>query len=109
MSPNFNNAVGALRLVLEIAVGAGALYDNPARFIKRLRVLPKRLQLPSEDQFLALVVEIERAEAWCSRDCSILVRFLAFGGFWKGEAEMITWDGYDFDKGEIVIRGDVEA
>jgi integrase len=106
---NFNNTVGSLRLILEIAVEAGALYDNPARFIKRLRVLPKKLQLPSEDQFLALVAEIEGAGAWCSRDCANLVRFLAFGGFRKGEAETITWGDCDFEKGEIVVRGDPET
>jgi integrase len=106
---NFNNTVGTLRLVLEIAVEAGARYDNPARFIKRLRVLPKKLQLPSEDQFLALVTEIENAGAWCSRDCANLVRLLAFGGFRKGEAETITWADCDFEKGEIVVRGDPET
>jgi integrase len=106
---NFNNTVGTLRLVLDIAVEAGALYDNPARFIKRLRVLPKKLQLPSEDQFLALVGEIEGAGAWCSRDCANLVQFLAFGGFRKGEAETITWADCDFEKGEIVVRGDPET
>ncbi|HEY3860391.1 MAG TPA: site-specific integrase [Verrucomicrobiae bacterium] len=106
---NFNNTVGTLRLVLDIAVEAGALYDNPARFIKRLRVLPKKLQLPSEDQFLALVAEIDKAGAWCSRDCANLVRFLAFGGFRKGEAETITWSDCDFEKSEIVVRGDPET
>jgi integrase len=106
---NFNNTVGTLRLVLEIGVEAGARYDNPARFIKRLRLVPKKLQLPTENQFLALVEEIEKAGAWCSRDCANLVRFLAFGGFRKGEAETITWGDCDFEKGEIVVRGDPET
>jgi integrase len=106
---NFNNTVGTLRLVLDIAVEAGARYENPARFIKRLRVLPKKLQLPSENQFLALVTEIEKGGAWCSRDCANLVRFLAFGGFRKGEAAAITWGDCDLDKGEIVVRGDAET
>jgi integrase len=106
---NFNNTVGTLRLVLDIAIEAGARYDNPARFIKRLRVLPKKLQLPSENQFLALVAKIEDAGAWCSRDCANLVRFLAFGGFRKGEAETITWADCDFEKGEIIVRGDPET
>jgi integrase len=106
---NFNNTIGTLRLVLDIAVEAGARYDNPARYIKRLRVLPKKLQLPSEDQFLALVTEIENAGAWCSGDCANLVRFLAFGGFRKGEAETIAWVDCNFEKGEIVVRGDPET
>jgi integrase len=35
------------------------------------------------------------------------VRFLAFGGFRKGEAANITWADVDREKGEIVVRGDV--
>jgi len=106
---NFNNTVGTLRLILEIGVEAGARYDNPARFIKRLRVLPKKLQLPSEDQFLALVETIEKADGGWNHRCSDLVRFLAFGGFRKGEASVITWGDCDMEKGEIVVRGDAET
>ena len=106
---NFNNTVGTLRLVLDIAVEAGARYDNPARFIKRLRVLPKKLQLPSQDQFLGLVEAIEKADGGWNHRCADLVRFLAFGGFRKGEAAAITWGDCDLDKGEIVVRGDVET
>ncbi|MGD0816441.1 MAG: site-specific integrase [Verrucomicrobiota bacterium] len=106
---NFNNTVGTLRLILDIGVEAGARYDNPARFIKRVRVLPKKLQLPSEDQFLALVEAIEKADGGWNHRCADLVRFLAFGGFRKGEAATITWGDCDLEKGEIVVRGDVET
>jgi integrase len=106
---NFNNTVGTLRLVLDIAVEAGALYDNPARFIKRLRVLPQKLQLPSQDQFLALVEAIEKADGGWNHRCADLVCFLAFGGFRKGEAAVITWGDCDLEKGEIVVRGDPET
>jgi integrase len=106
---NFNNTVGTLRLILDIGVEAGARYDNPARFIKRVRVLPKKLQLPSEDQFLALVKAIEKADGGWNHRCADLVRFLAFGGFRKGEAATITWGDCDMEKGEIVVRGDMET
>jgi integrase len=74
-----------------------------------LRVLPKRLQLPSEDQFLALVEAIEKADGGWNHRCADLVRFLAFGGFRKGEAAAITWGDCDLAKGEIVVRGDAET
>jgi integrase len=106
---NFNNTAGTLRLILDVAVEAGGIYDNPARFIKRVRVLPKKLQLPSEYQFLALVEAIEKADGGWNHRCADLVRFLAFGGFRKGEAAAITWGDCDFDKGEIVVRGDAET
>jgi integrase len=106
---NFNNTAGTLRLILDIAVEAGGIYDNPARFIKRVRVLPKKLQLPSEDQFLALVEAIEKADGGWNHRCADLVRFLAFGGFRKSEAAAITWGDCDLEKGEIVVRGDAET
>ena len=106
---NFNNTVGTLRLVLEIAVEAGAIYDNPARFIKRLRVQPKKLRLPNQNEFISLVEAIEKSDGGWNHRCSALVRFLAFGGFRKGEAANITWADCDVEKKEIVVRGDPET
>jgi integrase len=44
-----------------------------------------------------------------SRNCADLVRFLAFGGFRKGEAATIIWSDCDFERGEILVRGDPET
>jgi integrase len=38
-----------------------------------------------------------------------LVEFLAYGGFRKNEAAHVTWADCDFDKGEIVVRGNPET
>jgi integrase len=106
---NFNNTVGTLRLILDIAVEAGARYDNPARFIKRVRIRQKQLHLPSHDDFLKLVEMIENVNKRFSKDCADLVRFLAFGGFRKSEAARVTWADCDFDKKQILVRGDPET
>ena len=106
---NFNNTVGSLRMVIDEAIDAGARYDNPARFIKKLRVRQKELQLPNRDQFLKMVESIEGVNRRFSRDCANLVRFLAYGGFRKSEAANITWADCDFEKKEIVVRGDPET
>ena len=92
-----------------MAIDAGARYDNPARFIKNLRVRQKELQLPNRDQFLKMVESIEGVNRRFSQDCANLVRFLAFGGFRKSEAANITWADCDFEKKEIVVRGDPET
>ncbi len=105
----YNNTVGTLRHILDISIAEGARYGNPAAILKKARIRQKALPLPEHEQFLALVAEIENAGAWCSRDCADLVSFLAFGGFRKGEAEMITWADCDFEKGEIIVRGDPET
>jgi protein involved in ribonucleotide reduction len=104
--PCVNTCVATLRMVINVATEAGVLYDNPARFIKKLRVRQKELQLPNCDQFLKMVESIERGNRRYSRDCANLVRFLAYGGFRKSEAANITWADCDFGKGEIIVRGD---
>jgi integrase len=102
----YNNTVGTLRQILDLAVENGARYGNPATGIKKAKIRLKSLTLPEHAQFLKFVEAIETAGAWCSKDCADLVRFLAFGGFRKGEAANITWGDCDFEKSEVFVRGD---
>ncbi len=105
----FNHTIGILRVLLEIGIEMGARYDNPARFIKRASERAKVLTLPEPEQFERFVEEIENGGGGFSRACGDLVRFLAFGGFRKSEAANITWSDCDFEKKEIVVRGDSET
>jgi integrase len=102
----FNHTISILRNLVEIGIEMGSRYDNPARFIKRLRERPKRLTLPEPEKFTKFVSAVENGGGGFSKCCAELVRFLAFGGFRKSEAANITWADCDFDKGEIIVRGD---
>jgi integrase len=105
----FNHTVGIFKALLEIGVEVGARYDNPAKFIKRASERQKQLTLPEPEQFERFVSEVENGGGGSSQACADLVRFLAFGGFRKGEAANITWADCDFEKGEILVRGDAET
>lgn len=105
----FNHTIGVLRGILEIGVEVGARYDNPASHIKRASERSKILNLPEPDQFKRFVAELESGASRDSRNCADLVRFLAFGGFRKSEAANITWGDCDFEKGEILVRGDADT
>jgi integrase len=100
----YNNTVGTLRMILDIAVEQGARAQNPARFITKKRIVQRELELPSPEQFEGFVSAIAGAGAWCSRECADLVQFLAFGGFRKTEAANITLADCDFDNGQIRVR-----
>ena len=102
----FNNTAGTLRLVLDIAVEAGARYDNPAIHIKRKKVRQKLLQLPSQKQFIELVNAIRNGDGGWAERCADLVEFLAYGGCRKGEAARVNGRDCDFEKGEINVLGD---
>ena len=104
----FNNTLLVLRSTLDICVEHGVLYENVAKRVERRSVRPKQLNLPDSQQFLALIEAVENAGGRFSRNCADLVRFLSFGGFRLGEASNITWADCNFERGEIVVRGDPE-
>jgi integrase len=105
----YNNTIAGLRHVFDVAKDAGIIYSNPAEKLERVPVRAKQLTLPSGEQFLQIVDAVENAGAWCSRDCADFVRGLAFSGLRKAEAAQAEWRDLDFDKGEIVVRGDPET
>jgi integrase len=76
--------------------------------LERSQERPKRLSLPSTDQFEAFVNEIEHSGSGKSKPCANLVRFLAFSGCRKMEAARITWADVDFESGRIRVMGDPE-
>jgi integrase len=101
-----NNAIGTLRAVFEIAVKAGARFDNPASNLKRVKIRPKRLNLPSRDQFDQFVQAIATAGAPQSHDCAALTKFLAYSGARISEAGFVTWQDVDFARRQLLVRGD---
>lgn len=103
---NFNNTVGTLRMVFDIAIEAGARYDNPAGHIKRKRVKQKLLQLPTQEQFSKLIEAIRNGDGGWAERCADLVEFLAYSGCRKGEAARVHGRDCDFEKLEIAVLGD---
>ncbi len=101
-----NGAVSLLRRMFEMAIEAGVRHDNPAMVLRRAKVRQKELILPEPEQFLHFVEEIETAGGSRSKHCADLVRFLSFGGFRITEAAKITWADCNFEKGELIVRGD---
>jgi integrase len=101
-----NNGIGTLRAVFAEAVDSGARFGNPAANLSRMRLRPKRLELPSREQFLRFVEEIRTAGARQSKDCADLVRFLAYSGLRIGEARYVTWADANFAGHQLHVRGD---
>ncbi|MBI1176272.1 tyrosine-type recombinase/integrase [bacterium] len=102
----FNNTVGTLKLILDLAVEAGARYDNPATHIKRKRTLQKILHLPSQDEYCQLLETVRKADGSWGRKCADFIEFLAYSGCRKGEAARVEGRHCDFEKGEITVLGD---
>jgi integrase len=105
-SSRFNNTVTTMRQILKIAVEMGILVLSPVRDIKRAREIPKELTLPSRAHFPEFVKLIEESGAGQAKDCADLVRFLAFSGCRIGEAQTVRWVDIDWEREELVVRGD---
>jgi site-specific recombinase XerD len=95
-----------MRLVLDIAVEAGARYDNPVTHIKRKKIRQKLLHLPSQEKFPELVKAIRDSDGGWAERCADLVEFLAYSGCRKGEAARVEGAHCNFEKGEITVMGD---
>ncbi len=104
-----NNSIGTLRAVFDEAISTGARFNNPAAGLSRVKVRPKRLVLPSREEFLRFVEAIRTAGARQSKDCAHLVQFLAYSGVRIGEAKFVTWADANFGRRELHVRGDPET
>jgi integrase len=105
----FNNTIDALRHVFKVAIDAGILYRNPAAELKRARIRPRQLRLPTRAEFCQLIEVIADGRGRFSRPCAEFVQGLAFTGMRKGESAQLAWRDLDFNRDQILIRGDPET
>lgn len=99
---NFNNTLAALR---NIFIRGGLGRDkNPAFALKRLGAKSKKWTLPEPKQFEKLVEIMATSGAGQARHCADLVEFLAYSGCRISEAQLVTWQDVDIERGEIKIH-----
>src|SRR5437764_7945206 len=106
---NYNNTAALVRHVLNVAIEAGVIYNNPATALKRASIRGKEIALPTLDKFNALIAEMRAGHGRDSVNCADFALGLAVTGMRKGEANALEWRDVDFETGEIVVRGDVET
>ena len=113
-SQYFNNVIGTLRLIIDAGIrehvrGGGKPIPNPASELSRARIPPTVLRLPEPAQYHALLAVIRNGSSW-GPDASDLIEFLAYSGTrLYTEALWVTWEDVDFDRKEIIVRGDPET
>ncbi len=93
-STRYNNTIAGLRHVCDVASRAGIVYGNPAAELKRVKIRQKSPTFPSRVEFFQLVERVERAGAWCSRDCADFLRGLASQDAARGKprkSDGTTW------------------
>ncbi len=106
----YNNTLGALKKLFELAIERGARYTNPAQHLKRVRASQKDLtgKLPDREHFHKWVSEIRSSPTGWAEDCADLVEFLAYTGLRIGEARCVLWKDCNRKSGELLVTGDPE-
>lgn len=106
----FNNVIGTLRLILDEGIKdqkqrGGTALENPATALSRAKIAQKVLQLPERDQFKRLVEAVLKSSSWGTKAAN-LIEFLAYSGLrLYTEAQWVTWEDIDWQRKEIIVRG----
>ena len=103
-STRFNNTLGTLRRLFEIAIAAGELSGNPAHLIARSFKQPKTTHTLTRAEFLKLMQSIRQSPSRMSGDVADFVEFLAYTGARKNEAAQLVWGDVDFVRDNVTFR-----
>jgi integrase len=109
-SPTYsNNVLHALKKVFEQALDKGVIFRNPLSRLERVSIRATKLELPSRQQFHAIVQKVRASGHRTAKDAGDTIEFLAYSGCRIGEARRVLWEDCDFVKGQIAIKGDPET
>jgi integrase len=99
-----------MRLIFDYAVRLGLMLTNPARDIKRRKVVPKPIAVPTREQFKKLIEAIRLSDGRQSSQQKAkagadLVELLAYSGCRIQEATSLRWADVDLEKNALTITG----
>lgn len=100
----FNKDALVLRAIFDYAQQDGLILDNPARVVKRRKVVDKKIVIPTREQYERLLEAIAELDGR-ARESANLVQLLALSGMRLGEATRILWREVDFERGQFTVSG----
>ena len=118
-SETFVHELDVMKAVFEFALERGLILSNPAKHIKRRKVVSKQIVVPSLEQFKQLVSTIRQADGYKAnqeknKEGADLVEFLAYSGARIGEVigggddkekRPLLWSDVNFERGTIFLPG----
>jgi integrase len=99
-----------MRLIFDYAVRIGLMMANPARDIKRRKIVSKPIEVPTREQFKRLIEAIRTSDGRVdsqrkAKPGADLVELLAYSGCRIQEATSVRWSDVDFDRNALTING----
>lgn len=102
--------LNVMRAVFEYALSLGLMLSNPARHIKRKKVVTARIEIPTKEQFKKLLETVRQSDGRAdsqmkSRPGADLVELLAYSGCRLNEGASIRWRDADLEKNTLTVTG----
>jgi integrase len=102
--------LNTMRSIFEYAVSLGLMLSNPAKGIKRRKVVLSPMVIPTRDQFKKLVETIRASDGRPdsqkkAQPGADLVELLAYSGCRLNEGISIRWADVNFEKGSLIVTG----
>lgn len=99
-----------MRLIFDYAVRLGLMLSNPAKDIKRRKIVNQPIEVPTREQFQKLIAAIRHSDGRPdsqrkAKAGADLVELLAYSGCRIHEGISIRWSDIDFHKTTIKITG----
>lgn len=98
-----NNCLGTLRKLLELAIKAGVILQDPSSDLERVRVTRTHLTLPPASALARIIEEVRSQKLIHSGQSADMIEFMAYSGCRIGEVRAITWE--DIGKDSILVTG----
>ena len=106
----FAHELNAMRSIFDYAIKSGLMLTNPAKDIKRRKIVQQPMIIPTREQFKKLVETIRQSDGREDSQKKAapgadLVELLAYSGCRLTEGISITWVDVDFVKGLLTVTG----
>jgi integrase len=110
----FAHELGAMKAVFQYAIEAGLILSNPAAHIKRRRIPQASINVPTREQFQALLAAIRTSDGRADSQRKTaagadLVELMAYSGMRVGEANSLRWREVDFERNVVTITGGAQG
>ena len=102
--------LNTMRAIFDYAMRLGLMLANPAKEIRRRKVVQSLIIIPTREQFKNLVAAIRQSDGRPdsqkkAKPGADLVELLAFSGCRLGEAVALTWKDVDFETFTLRVTG----
>ena len=106
----FAHELETMRAVFDYAREQGLILRDPSKGIKRKRILPAKIEVPSREQFGQLVAAIRLSDGRKDSQAKAspgadLVELLAYSGCRLDEARNLRWQDVDFNRRCVTVTG----